>query len=60
MVDLEPRIRFGKFTLQGGEVTQVGVEGTQGTLNSPLELYSTPKTTCRQPNHSGTGMCGTF
>ena len=60
MVDLEPRMIFRKFTLQRGEVTQVGVERIQGTLDPPLELYLTPTTTCCHPIHSGTGMCGAF
>ena len=60
MVGLEPRMSFRNFTLQRGEVTQGGVEGTQGTLDPPLELYSTFKTTCRHSIHSGTGMCGSF
>ena len=46
--------------MQRGEVTQGGVEGTQGTLDPPLEHYLTPKTTCCHPIHSGTGMCGAF
>ena len=58
MVDLEPRMSFQKLALQRGEVTQGGVEGTQGILDRPLDLYSTPKTMCRHPIHSGTGMCG--
>ena len=60
MVDLEPQMRFQKFTLQRDEVTQDGVEENQGTLDPPLELYSTPKITCRHPIDSGTGMCGAF
>ena len=60
MVDLEPRMSFPKFTLQRGEVTQDEVEGPLGTPDPPLELYSTPKTTCCHPSHSGTGMCGAF
>ena len=49
MVDLEPRMSFRKFTLQRDEVTQGGVEGAQGTLDPPLEPYSTPKTMCVIP-----------
>ena len=60
MVDLEPRMSFRKFTLQSDEVTQGGVEGTQDTLEPPLELYLTPRTTCYHLIHSGTGMCGAF
>ena len=59
-MDLEPRMSFTKFTLQRGEVTQGGVQGTQGTLDPPLELYLTFKTTCCHPLHSGAGMCGVF
>ena len=58
MVDLEARVSFRKFTLQRDEVTQGGVEGTEVTLDPPLEPYSTPKTMCGHPIHSGTGMCG--
>ena len=60
MVDLEPRMSFRKFTLQRGEVTQGGVKGSQGTLDPPLELYWTPKSTCRHFTHSGTEMCGAY
>ena len=60
MVDLEPRMIFQKTTLQRSEVTQGGVEGTQGTRDPPLELYLTPKTMCRHPIHSGAGTCGAF
>ena len=61
MVDPEPRISFSKNHVAGrNEVTQGGVEGTQGTQDPPLELYSTPETMCRHPIHNGTGACGAF
>ena len=42
------------------DITQGGVEGTQGTQHPPLELYSTPKTMGRHPIHNGTATCGAF
>ena len=60
MVGLEPRISFQIFTLQRGEVTQGGVEGTKGTLDPPLNIFLAPRTTRRHPIHGGTGVCGAF
>ena len=61
MVDLEPRMSFSKnHAAERSEVTQGGVEGSQGTQDRPLELYSTPKTMCGYPIHNGTGTCGPF
>ena len=61
MVDPERRMSFSKnHVADRSEVTQGGVEGTQGTQDPPLELYSTPKTMCRHPTHNGTGACALF
>ena len=61
MVDPEPRMSFSKHhAAERSEVTQVGVEGTQGTQNPPLDLYSTPKTMCRHLSHNGAGTYGAF
>ena len=61
MVDPEPRTSFLKnHAAERSEITQDGVEGPQGTQDSPLELYSTPRTMCRHPIHNGTGTCGAF